>query len=255
MPVLTIKDLTKDYGSKFGGNVCHALKGVDMDVEKGEFVGVMGASGSGKTTLLNCISTIDTPTSGTVVIDGQELKDLKAERLTVFRRDKLGFVFQDFNLLDTMTLGENMILPLSLKGTAAKAIEQAAGPIADMLGISELMGKYPYEVSMGQRQRGAIARAVIGEPALLLADEPTGALDSKSGRDVLTCFQTLNTVNRTTILMVTHDAFTASFCSRVIFLKDGKLFNELRSNGDRKTMYDKIINVLSVLGGDGNDSR
>ena len=255
MPVLTIKELTKDYGSKFGGNVCRALDGVDMDVEKGEFVGVMGPSGSGKTTLLNCISTIDTPTSGTVVIDGQALGALKGDALTVFRRDKLGFVFQDFNLLDTMTLRENIVLPLSLKGIGAPIIEKIVAQIASLLGILGLLDKYPYEVSMGQRQRAAIARSVIGEPALLLADEPTGALDSKSGRDVLTCFQTLNAANTTTVLMVTHDAFAASFCTRVIFLKDGALFNEIRSDGNRKVMYDKIINVVSVLGGESNDAR
>ena len=181
MPVLTIKELTKDYGAKFSGNICRALDSVDMDVEKGEFVGVMGPSGSGKTTLLNCISTIDTPTSGTVVIDGQALDALKGEDLTVFRRDKLGFVFQDFNLLDTMTLGENIVLPLSLKGLGASIIEKLAAQIASLLGILGLLDKYPYEVSMGQRQRAAIARAVIGEPALLLADEPTGALDKQIG--------------------------------------------------------------------------
>ena len=253
MPVLSIQKLVKDYGAKWGGNVCHALAGIDLDIDKGEFVGVMGPSGSGKTTLLNCISTIDTATSGAVIIDGQDIGALKGDGLTRFRRDKLGFVFQDFNLLDTMTLKENIILPLALKGMDAKLIDDTAAPIANMLGIGELLGKYPYEVSMGQRQRAAIARAVIGEPALLLADEPTGALDSKSGRDVLTCFQTLNSMSKTTILMVTHDAFAASFCSRVVFLKDGSLFNELRSDGKRKVMYDKIINVLGVLGGEGND--
>ena len=250
MEIVLIKNLKKDYGSRLGGNVTQALRGINLSVEKGEFLGVMGPSGSGKTTLLNCISTIDTPTSGHVRIGGEDILALKGKALTEFRRDKLGFVFQDFNLLDTLTLEENILLPLALARMPVIEIEKRVTQAASDLGIEELLGKYPYEVSMGQKQRAAVARAIVGQPHLVLADEPTGALDSKSGRDVLSSFARLNKERQATVLTVTHDPFAASFCSRVVFLKDGLLFNELVSGGDRGEFFDRIMDVLAVMGGD-----
>jgi len=250
MEIVLIKNLKKDYGSRLGGTVTQALRGINLSVEKGEFLGVMGPSGSGKTTLLNCISTIDTPTSGHVHIGGADILSLKGKALTEFRRDKLGFVFQDFNLLDTLTLEENILLPLALARMPVGEIEKRVSQAAHDLGIEDLLGKYPYEVSMGQKQRGAVARAIVGQPHLVLADEPTGALDSKSGRDVLSSFARLNKERQATVLMVTHDPFAASFCSRVVFLKDGMLFNELISGGERGAFFDRIMDVLAVMGGD-----
>jgi len=250
MEIVLIKNLKKDYGSRLGGNVTQALRGINLSVEQGEFLGVMGPSGSGKTTLLNCISTIDTPTSGHVRIGGEDILSLKGKALTEFRRDKLGFVFQDFNLLDTLTLEENILLPLALARMPVSEIEKRVSQAAGDLGIEDLLGKYPYEVSMGQKQRAAVARAIVGQPHLVLADEPTGALDSKSGRDVLSSFARLNKERQATVLMVTHDPFAASFCSRVVFLKDGLLFNELISGGERGEFFDRIMDVLAVMGGD-----
>ena len=255
MEIVLIKNLKKDYGSRLGGNVTQALRGINLSVEKGEFLGVMGPSGSGKTTLLNCISTIDSPTSGHVHIGGEDILALKGKALTEFRRDRLGFVFQDFNLLDTLTLEENILLPLALARLSVAEIEVRVAQAAGDLGIEELLGKYPYEVSMGQKQRAAVARAIVGQPHLVLADEPTGALDSKSGRDVLSSFARLNKERQTTVLMVTHDSFAASYCSRVVFLKDGMLFNELISGGDRGEFFDRIMDVLAVMGGDSRDRQ
>lgn len=255
MKVLTVENIKKVYGERRGGNVSNALNGISFEVEKGDFVGIMGPSGAGKSTLLNVIATIDTPTSGSVKIGGQDIINLKEPKLSSFRRKKLGFIFQDYNLLDTLTLKENIILPLVLCKVNATDIEKSVEKIADTLGISSILSKYPYEVSGGQRQRAAAARAIINDPELILADEPTGALDSKSSKELLTCISELNRRDEATILMVTHDAFAASFCRRIIFIKDGKLFTEIISNGNRKEFFDRILKVLSVLGGEESDLR
>jgi ABC-type antimicrobial peptide transport system, ATPase component len=253
MEVLNISKLTKVYGSKFGGMKFSALNDIDLKVESGEFVGIMGPSGSGKTTFLNMVSTIDKPTSGRVLVEGEDITKLKEPKLSEFRRKKLGFVFQDFNLLDTMTLKENIVLPLTLSKTPYNKIRESLDSISDKLGITDVLNKYPYEVSGGQKQRAAAARAVITKPAIVLADEPTGALDSRASKELLNCFGNLNEINGTTILMVTHDAFAASYCRRVIFIKDGRLFNEIyRGDAGRKEFYQKILQILSVIGGDNN---
>lgn len=255
MKVLTVENIKKVYGERRGGNVSNALNGISFEVEKGDFVGIMGPSGAGKSTLLNVIATIDTATSGSVKIGGQDVINLKEPKLSSFRRKKLGFIFQDYNLLDTLTLKENIILPLVLSKVNARDIEKRAEKIADTLGITSILSKYPYEVSGGQRQRAAASRAIINEPELILADEPTGALDSKSSKELLTCISELNKRDNATILMVTHDAFAASFCRRIIFIKDGSLFTEITSNGNRKEFFDRILKVLAVLGGDESDLR
>lgn len=253
MSVLCIKNLKKVYGSKLGGVKYTALDNINLEVEKGEFVAVMGPSGAGKSTLLNVISTIDRPSSGTVFIDNEDITKLKEAKLSSFRRNKLGFVFQDFNLLDTMTLKENIILPLVLSKVPSKVIDEKAEAIAEKLGITNILGKYPYEVSGGQKQRTAAARAMVTEPALILADEPTGALDSKSSTELLQCFASLNEKNVATIVMVTHDAFSASYCKRIVFIKDGVIFNELyKGDLSRKDFFQKILKVLSTLGGGNN---
>jgi putative ABC transport system ATP-binding protein len=255
MEVLNIQNLKKVYGSKLGGVKYTALDNIDLKVEKGEFVGIMGPSGSGKTTFLNVISTIDKPTSGTVLIDGKHITNLKEPNLSAFRREKLGFIFQDFNLLDNMTLKENIVLPLALAKAPFSVIQQRLEEITTKLGINEILNKHPYEVSGGQKQRAAAARAIISNPALILGDEPTGALDSKSSKELLSALQYLNEKNDATILMVTHDSFAASYCKRVIFIKDGKLFNELyKGDTPRKEFYQKLLKVLSVIGGDTDDN-
>jgi putative ABC transport system ATP-binding protein len=254
MEVLNIENLKKVYGSKFGGVKYTALDNIGLKVNAGEFVAIMGPSGSGKTTLLNVISTIDKPTSGTVLIDGKDITKLKEPQLSTFRREKLGFIFQDFNLLDNMTLKENIVLPLALAKAPYDLIEKRLQEITTKLGINEILNKHPYEVSGGQKQRAAAARAIISNPALILADEPTGALDSKSSKELLNALEYLNEKNNATILMVTHDSFAASFCKRVIFIKDGKLFNEIYK-GDtlRKEFYQKLLKVLAAMGGDTDD--
>lgn len=250
--ILKIENLEKYYGSK--GNITKAVNDISFNVCKGEFVGIMGASGSGKTTLLNCISTIDTATAGHIFIDGQDISALKSKKLAAFRREKLGFIFQDFNLLDTLTAFENIALALTISGTNVKEVEPRVKDIAEKLGISDVLQKYPYQMSGGQKQRVASARAVVTDPHLILADEPTGALDSKSARQLLETFDRLNEELSATILMVTHDAFSASYCQRIIFIKDGKIFTEIRKGNDsRKEFFDKIINVITLLGGDNND--
>lgn len=255
MEVLNIQNLRKIYGSKLGGVKYTALDNINLKVDEGEFVGIMGPSGSGKTTFLNVISTIDKPTSGTVMIDGKDIVKLKEPHLSAFRRNKLGFIFQDFNLLDNMTLKENIVLPLALSKVPYAEIEKRLNDIASKLGIKEILNKHPYEVSGGQKQRAAAARAIISKPSLILGDEPTGALDSKSSKDLLGALQYLNDKNNATILMVTHDSFAASYCKRVIFIKDGKLFNELyKGDMSRQDFYQKILKVLSVIGGDIDDN-
>lgn len=247
--ILKVSEIEKYYGNK--GNLTKALDQVSFNVNEGEFTGIMGASGSGKTTLLNCISTIDTVTTGNIFIRGNNITEMKGTALAKFRREELGFMFQEYNLLDTLTGFENIILPLTIAGEHHKTATEKVQCVAKQLEIEEIMIKYPYEMSGGQRQRIAAARAIITNPALILADEPTGALDSKSARMLMECLESLNTGLSATILMVTHDAFTASYCHRILFIKDGKVFNELvRGEDSRKVFFGKIIQVVTLLGGD-----
>ena len=250
--ILTIENISKYYGNK--SNLTKAVSNISMNVDKGEFIAIMGASGSGKTTLLNVISTIDKVTSGHIYIEGQDITKLKGNDLNRFRREELGFIFQDFNLLDTLTAYENIALSLQIQNFKAKAIEQQIKVVARKLDIEDILNKYPYEMSGGQKQRVASARAIVTNPKLVLADEPTGALDSKSSKMLLERLQRLNQDYQTTILMVTHDAFSASYASKVIFIKDGKVFNQFnRGEATRKQFFDKIIDVVSLLGGDVSD--
>ena len=250
--ILTIENISKYYGNK--SNLTKAISNISMNVDKGEFIAIMGASGSGKTTLLNVISTIDKVTSGHIYIEGQDITKLKGNDLNRFRREELGFIFQDFNLLDTLTAYENIALALQIQNFKAKAIEQQIKVVARKLDIEDILNKYPYEMSGGQKQRVASARAIVTNPKLVLADEPTGALDSKSSKMLLERLQRLNQDYQTTILIVTHDAFSASYASKVIFIKDGKVFNQFnRGEATRKQFFDKIIDVVSLLGGDVSD--
>ena len=251
--LLQVTDLVKIYGRRDAAT--RALDGVSLSLAAGEYVGIMGASGSGKTTLLNCISTIDRPTSGSIQVDGQELTKLRGKELTRFRRERLGFIFQDCNLLDTLTAFENIALSLSIVGTPAGEIKGRVEEMASLLGISECLQKYPYQMSGGQQQRCAAARAMVTRPALVLADEHTGALDSKSARMLLERLEVLNRERGATILMVTHDAFTASCCHRVVFLRDGRIFKELRrgEGEDHRTFFQTIIRVVTQLGGEMED--
>ena len=250
--ILKVTDLKKVYGKR--GAATTALSGVSFSLRGGEYVGIMGASGSGKTTLLNCVSTIDRPTSGSILVDGKELSDLRGKELARFRRERLGFIFQDCNLLDTLTAFENIALALSIVRTPAGEIREQVEENARLLGIQDCLDKYPYQMSGGQQQRCAAARAIVTRPALVLADEPTGALDSRSARMLLERLEELNQIRQTTILMVTHDAFTASCCHRVIFLRDGQIFLELSRGGmDRRAFFAQIIRVVSQLGGEMED--
>ena len=250
--ILEVKNIEKYYGNK--SNLTKAIDNISFDVDKGEFLGIMGASGSGKTTLLNCISTIDRVTAGHIVVSNEDITKLKGNKLNKFRREELGFIFQDFNLLDTLTCYENIALALTIQRVNAREIDKRVNEIADKLEIGEILKKYPYQVSGGQKQRVASARAIITNPKLVLADEPTGALDSKSARQLLENFEFLNQKLKATILMVTHDAFTASYASRILFIKDGKIFNELiKGNDTRKQFFEKIIEVQTLLGGDLNN--
>ena len=251
--ILKIENIEKYYGNK--SSLTKAIDGLSFDVERGEFVAIMGASGSGKTTLLNCISTIDKVTAGHIYIDGQDITSLRGNKLNQFRREKLGFIFQDFNLLDTLTAYENIALALSIQRVAYKTIDKRIQEVAQELNIEGILNKYPYQMSGGQKQRVASARAIISEPKLILADEPTGALDSRSSKMLLEKMNYLNQQLTATILMVTHDAFSASYASRVIFIKDGKIFHEVRRGQDsRKDFFDKIIDVVTLLGGDLNEA-
>ena len=251
--ILEVKNVEKYYGNK--SSLTKAVNGISFDIEKGEFVAIMGASGSGKTTILNMISTIDKVTAGNILVEGYDITKLKGNRLNKFRRDKLGFIFQDFNLLDTLTGYENISLALSIQGVSYHEQKERIDNIAHKLGIVKILNKYPYQMSGGEKQRIASARAIITNPSIVLADEPTGALDSKSSKQLLNSFEYLNKELESTILMVTHDAFTASYASRVIFIKDGKLFNEIHK-GDlsRKEFFDNIIDVVTLLGGEMNDA-
>ena len=252
--VLKIDSLKKYYGTS--NNITRAIDGISFDVLEGDFVAIMGASGSGKTTLLNCISTIDNVTSGTIYVDGIDITNIKDKDLADFRREKLGFIFQDFNLLDTLTIEENIALSLIINKVNYKDIDKRVSVIAEKLGIKDILKKFPYEVSGGQKQRCACARALINNPKLILADEPTGALDSKSSRMLLETMNEMNEKLNATILMVTHDSFSASFCKRVLFLKDGKIFNEIiKGDKTRKEMFNEILDVLTLLGGDFNNVK
>ena len=242
--ILKIDNIEKYYGNK--SSLTKAIDNISFEVGKGEFVSIMGASGSGKTTLLNCISTLDKVTTGKIYVGGNEITKLKGNKLNKFRREELGFIFQDFNLLDTLTAFENIALALSIQNVPAREIELRVRQTARELGIEDVLNKYHYQMSGGQKQRVASARAIITNPKLILADEPTGALDSRSSRMLLESFN---------ILMVTHDAFTASYAGRVIFIKDGKIFNEIRrGESTRKEFFDKIIDVVTLLGGDLNNA-
>ena len=250
--VLEVKEIEKYYGNK--SSLTKAIDHISFSVDEGEFVGIMGASGSGKTTLLNCISTIDKVTAGHIMINGTDITQLKGNALNQFRREELGFIFQDFNLLDTLTAYENVALALTIQKVKPSEIDKRVKQIAGRLGIVDILQKYPYQVSGGQKQRIAAARAIVTNPKLILADEPTGALDSRSARQLLENFEVLNQTMNATILMVTHDAFTASYADRILFIKDGKLFNELMKGGEsRKEFFEKIIDVVTLLGGELNE--
>ncbi|PZD97621.1 bacitracin ABC transporter ATP-binding protein [Paenibacillus sambharensis] len=250
MDMLRINGLNKVYGGKVA---YRALTDISFAVEKGEFVGIMGPSGSGKTTLLNLVATIDSPTTGEILIDGRNPHQLKRNDLARFRRRELGFVFQDFNLLNTLTVEENIVLPLTLDGERVKVMERKVEEIARKLGIEGILNKRTYEISGGQTQRTAIARAIIHTPKLLFADEPTGNLDSKSAKDVMETLANINQSDGTTMMLVTHDAVAASYCHRVIFIKDGRLYNEIHRGDSRQAFFQKIIDVLSLLGGHAHD--
>lgn len=247
MSILNVSGIQKIYTTRFGGNKVEALKSVSFGVEQGEYVAIMGESGSGKTTLLNILAALDKPTSGSVVLDGKDLSKIKESQVAAFRRDNLGFVFQEFNLLDTFTLEDNIYLPLVLAGKSHKEMQERLKPIAAQLGITELLKKYPYEVSGGQKQRAAVARALITNPKLILADEPTGALDSKATDELLRLFAQINKTGQT-ILMVTHSVKAASHASRVLFIKDGEVFHQIyRGNDTNEQMYQLISDTLTML--------
>lgn len=251
-PILSVSSLQKVYGGR--GNHTRALDGLSFTVYPGEFVGIMGASGSGKTTLLNCVSTIDTPSAGSITVDGTDVTALRGRALARFRRERLGFIFQDCNLLDTLTGFENIALALTIMGERPGNVDAKVRSAAELLGLQAILDRYPYQMSGGEQQRVAAARAIITNPALVLADEPTGALDSRSARMLLGQLNELNIKQGTTILMVTHDAFTASWCHRILFIKDGKLYRELRREAmARRAFFDHILGVVSELGGDGAD--
>ena len=253
VPVLEVNHVEKVYGSR--NNVTRALADVSFAVDKGEFVGIMGASGSGKSTLLNCVSTIDTVTSGNVVINGADVTRMKHAKLTRFRREQLGFIFQDSNLLDTLTARENIALPLTIARVPAKETLARVEQVAQRLDIAGVLDKYPYQMSGGQQQRVAAARALVTDPAIILADEPTGALDSKNARLLLESIETMNRQYQATVLMVTHDSFAASYTNRVLFIRDGRIFTELRrGDSSRREFFDRIMEVVAMMGGEGSDA-
>lgn len=246
--VLEIKNLVKNYGTR--GFKTRVLNGLDLKINKNDFIAIMGPSGSGKTTLLNILSTIDKPTQGSVILDGKDITKMKNKELSNIRKDKIGFIFQDYNLLDTMTLQDNIALPLSLNGVDSKTCIQKANQYAEMFGLKEQLKKYPYQLSGGQKQRGATCRALITNPKIIFADEPTGALDSKSSHDLLECLKLVNDNKQATILMVTHDAFSASYAKEVYILNDGTIKCKLTKGQDRKEFYDRIIEMQASMGSD-----
>lgn len=252
--ILKIKSVEKYYGSK--GNIVKAIDDISFDVREGEFIGVMGPSGSGKTTLLNTIATIDEVSSGHIYLDNQDLTEITPKNIAKFRRENLGFIFQDFNLLDTLTIHENIALALTINRTKKTEIDEKVLKVAKELGIEDLLSKYPYEVSGGQKQRTACARALVTNPKIILADEPTGALDSRSAQMLIEMISNMNKDLGATILMVTHDSFTASYCDRILFIKDGKIFTELiKGKNTRKQFFNQILDVVTLLGGDVRDVR
>lgn len=252
--VLKLEHIQKYYGSK--GNVTKAIQDISFSVQEGEFVGIMGASGSGKTTLLNCISTIDTVSAGHIYLDGTDVTEISEKQIARFRRENLGFVFQDFNLLDTLTISENIALALTINKVPSGEIDGRIREMAVKLNITDILDKYPYQVSGGQKQRCACARAIINQPKLILADEPTGALDSQSSQMLLSTIQSMNETLGATILMVTHDAFSASYANRILFLRDGAIFTEILKGGDsRRAFFEKILDVLTMMGGGVSDVR
>lgn len=247
MSILEVSGLKKVYTTRFGGSKVEALKNVNFSVEEGEYTAIMGESGSGKTTLLNILAALDRPTGGKVVLDGKDIARIKESAVSAFRRDNLGFVFQDFNLLDTFTVEDNIYLPLVLAGTPWRKMQEQLAPVADRLGLTQLLKKYPYEISGGQKQRAAVARAIITNPRLILADEPTGALDSKSTEELLRLFGEINKSGQT-ILMVTHSVKAASSANRVLFIKDGEVFHQIyRGEDSNERMYQKISDTLTLL--------
>ena len=252
-PVLDVRHIEKVYGAR--NNVTRALADVSFTVMRGEFVGIMGASGSGKSTLLNCVSTIDAVTSGSVLVSGVDVTSMKSSKLTKFRREQLGFIFQDSNLLDTLTARENIALPLTISRVPAREVLMRVEAVSQRLSIKEVLDKYPYQMSGGQQQRVAAARALVTDPALIMADEPTGALDSKNARLLLECFETMNRDYQATVLMVTHDSFAASYTHRVLFIRDGRIFTELRrGTTSRQEFFERIMEVVAMMGGEGSDA-
>ncbi len=253
MPILEVRDLKKTYTTRFGGQQVHALTNVNFAVEPGEYAAIMGESGSGKTTLLNILAALDKPTSGSVLLDGQDIVTIRERDIAAFRRDHLGFVFQDFNLLDTFTIQDNILLPLVLAGKKFPEMQRRLTPLAQRLGLTELLQKYPYEVSGGQKQRTAVARALITAARLVLADEPTGALDSKASDNLLRLFGQINAGGQT-ILMVTHSAKAASHAKRVLFIRDGEVFHQIyKGVSTTEEMYQKISDTLTLLAAGGEE--
>ena len=250
MQILKVENISKIYGTKKNSNKYTALKNISFEVNQGDFIGVMGASGSGKTTLLNILGSLDKPTTGKFIMNGNDISTLDKNELAKHRMENIGFIFQDYNLLETMTLKENIILPLALMGRDVKTIEAKLFDLAEKMGITHVISKYPYEVSGGEQQRAAACRALINNPKMILADEPTGNLDSKSGKDLLNLLTFINTEYKATILMVTHDVFAASYCQKILFIRDGEIYNELYAGSDKKQFFDSIIDVMSMLGGE-----
>ncbi|MGE7763184.1 ABC transporter ATP-binding protein [Peribacillus sp. NPDC097895] len=252
-PLLKVENIKKTYGKSNAAYT--ALENISFDIHEGEFVGVMGPSGAGKSTLLNMLATIDSPTAGKIYMRDTSIHDMNGADLTDFRRDNLGFIFQDYNLLDSLTVKENILLPLAIAKVPVKEINSLVNRIAKVFGIEDLLAKYPYQISGGQKQRTAAARALVTEPALILADEPTGALDSKSATNLLESLSELNENNHSTIMLVTHDAYAASFCRRIIFIKDGTLSTEIyRRDQTRKAFFQEILDVLATIGGEVDDA-
>ncbi len=250
MQILKVENISKIYGAKKNSNQYTALKNISFEVTQGEFIGVMGSSGSGKTTLLNILGSLDKPTTGKFIMNGNDIGTFNKNELAKHRMENIGFIFQDYNLLETMTLKENIILPLALAGRDVKTIEKKLSELASSMGITHVVDKYPYEVSGGEQQRAAACRALINQPKMILADEPTGNLDSKSGKDLLNLLSFINSEYKATILMVTHDVFAASYCQKILFIRDGEIYNELYAGNDKKQFFDSIIDVMSMLGGE-----
>jgi putative ABC transport system ATP-binding protein len=254
MSLLMAKNITKIYGGQKNASSMQALNGIDLTIEEGEFVGIMGPSGSGKTTLLNILSGILKPNTGVVEIDGKSILELSSNELALFRRQSMGVVFQDFNLLDSLTIKENIILPMILGKKSPVEIQRKTKEIMSLFDIESIAEKYPYNVSGGQQQRAAVSRALVNNPEIIFADEPTGNLDSKSSKAVMECFEKMNKVQKKTIMIVTHDPFAASYCKRIIFIKDGSINMEIVSNGDRRAFFNRILDTLAVIGGDRSES-